>query len=139
MRFEKVHARCQGGYAVVAMITGYGIVAFRDPCGIRPLVYGQRVTDKGEEYMVASESVALDTSGYTLVRDLAPGEAIFIDTQGQVSTRQCAQVSRVAPCLFEFVYLARPDSIIDGVSVHTFPYGNGRQAGGKSDARTPGS
>jgi amidophosphoribosyltransferase len=113
-----VHARCQGGYAVVAMITGYGIVAFRDPCGIRPLVYGQRVTDKGEEYMVASESVALDTSGYTLVRDLAPGEAIFIDTQGQVSTRQCAQVSRVAPCLFEFVYLARPDSIIDGVSVH---------------------
>ncbi|GAB0151355.1 MULTISPECIES: amidophosphoribosyltransferase [Marinobacterium] len=115
---EKVHARCQGGYAVVAMITGYGIVAFRDPCGIRPLVYGQRVTDKGEEYMVASESVALDTSGYTLVRDLAPGEAIFIDTQGQVSTRQCAQVSRVAPCLFEFVYLARPDSIIDGVSVH---------------------
>jgi amidophosphoribosyltransferase len=115
---EKVHARCQGGYAVVAMITGYGIVAFRDPCGIRPLVYGQRVTDNGEEYMVASESVALDTSGYTLVRDLAPGEAIFIDTQGQVSTRQCAQVSRVAPCLFEFVYLARPDSIIDGVSVH---------------------
>lgn len=115
---EKVHARCQGGYAVVAMITGYGIVAFRDPCGIRPLVYGQRVTDKGEEYMVASESVALDTSGYTQVRDLAPGEAIFIDTQGQVSTRQCAQVSRVAPCLFEFVYLARPDSIIDGVSVH---------------------
>ncbi|MET3999409.1 amidophosphoribosyltransferase [Marinobacterium sp. MBR-109] len=115
---EKVHARCQGGYAVVAMITGYGIVAFRDPCGIRPLVYGKRVTSQGEEYMVASESVALDTSGYTLVRDLAPGEAIFIDTQGQVSTRQCAQVSRVAPCLFEFVYLARPDSIIDGVSVH---------------------
>jgi amidophosphoribosyltransferase len=115
---EKVHARCQGGYAVVAMITGYGIVAFRDPCGIRPLVYGKRMTDRGDEYMVASESVALDTSGYTRVRDLAPGEAIFIDTNGQVSTRHCAPVSRMAPCLFEFVYLARPDSIIDGVSVH---------------------
>jgi|SRR5690554_385362 amidophosphoribosyltransferase len=115
---EQVHARCQGGYAVVAMITGYGIVAFRDPCGVRPLVYGKRVSDRGEEYMVASESVALDTSGYTLVRDLAPGEAIFIDTEGKVTTRQCAKVSRMAPCLFEFVYLARPDSIIDGVSVH---------------------
>jgi len=115
---EKVHLRCQGGYAVVAMITGYGIVAFRDPCGIRPLVYGKRESEQGEEYMVASESVALDTSGYTLVRDLAPGEAIFIDTHGRVSTRQCAKESRIAPCLFEFVYLARPDSIIDGVSVH---------------------
>lgn len=115
---EKVHARCQGGYAVVAMITGYGIVAFRDPCGIRPLVYGQRTNSQGDEFMIASESVALDTSGYKLVRDLAPGEAIFINTQGEVSTRQCATVSKVAPCLFEFVYLARPDSIIDGVSVH---------------------
>jgi len=115
---EKVHLRCQGGYAVVAMITGYGIVAFRDPCGIRPLVYGKRESEQGEEYMVASESVALDTSGYTLVRDLAPGEAIFIDTHGRVSTRQCSKESRIAPCLFEFVYLARPDSIIDGVSVH---------------------
>ncbi|GAA0785697.1 amidophosphoribosyltransferase [Marinobacterium sediminicola] len=116
---EKVHRRCQGGYAVVAIITGYGIVAFRDPCGIRPLVYGKRVSDQGEEeYMVASESVALDTSGFELVRDLVPGEAIFIDTQGRVSTRQCAATSKIAPCLFEYVYLARPDSIIDGVSVH---------------------
>ena len=115
---EQVHRRCQGGYAVVAMITGYGIVAFRDPCGVRPVVYGKRTTESGDEYMVASESVALDTSGFELVRDLAPGEAIFIDTDGNVSTRQCAAESKVAPCLFEYVYLARPDSIIDGVSVH---------------------
>ncbi|MBR9828248.1 MAG: amidophosphoribosyltransferase [Oceanospirillales bacterium] len=115
---EQVHRRCQGGYAVVAMITGYGIVAFRDPCGIRPVVYGKRVTDAGDEYMVASESVALDTSGFEMVRDLAPGEAIFIDTEGQITTRQCAPESKIAPCLFEYVYLARPDSIIDGVSVH---------------------
>ncbi|MBP0049040.1 amidophosphoribosyltransferase [Marinobacterium sp. AK62] len=116
---EKVHARCQGGYAVVAIITGYGIAAFRDPCGIRPVVYGKRVTEQGEEeYMVASESVALDTAGFELVRDLEPGEAIFIDTEGKVATRQCAKTSKIAPCLFEYVYLARPDSIIDGVSVH---------------------
>ncbi len=116
---EKVHNRCQGGYAVVAIITGYGIVAFRDPCGIRPVVYGKRVNEQGEEeYMVASESVALDTAGFEMVRDLIPGEAIFIDIEGKVSTRQCANTSKVAPCLFEYVYLARPDSIIDGVSVH---------------------
>ncbi len=116
---EKVHSRCQGGYAVVAIITGYGIVAFRDPCGIRPVVYGKRVNEQGEEeYMVASESVALDTAGFEMVRDLIPGEAIFIDIDGKVSTRQCAKTSKVAPCLFEYVYLARPDSIIDGVSVH---------------------
>ncbi len=116
---EKVHSRCQGGYAVVAIITGYGIVAFRDPCGIRPVVYGKRVNEQGEEeYMVASESVALDTAGFEMVRDLIPGEAIFIDIEGKVSTRQCAATSKVAPCLFEYVYLARPDSIIDGVSVH---------------------
>ncbi len=115
---ERVHERCQGGYAVVAMITGYGVLAFRDPCGIRPLVYGRRETDAGTEYMVASESVALDTSGFVLERDLAPGEAIFIDTHGQVFTQQCAHKPKLAPCLFEYVYLARPDSIIDGISVH---------------------
>jgi len=115
---QRVHQRCEGGYAVVAIITGYGIVAFRDPFGIRPLVYGQRETEEGTEYMVASESVALDTSGYELVRDLAPGEAIFISQAGQISTQQCASKSILAPCLFEYVYLARPDSIIDGISVH---------------------
>ncbi|TCK09432.1 amidophosphoribosyltransferase [Marinobacterium mangrovicola] len=115
---ERVHERCQGGYAVVAIITGYGIVAFRDPCGIRPLVYGKRETEAGSEYMVASESVALDTSGFVLERDLEPGEAIFIDTHGQVFTQNCAKQTKLAPCLFEYVYLARPDSILDGISVH---------------------
>ncbi|WP_151704675.1 amidophosphoribosyltransferase [Nitrincola alkalilacustris] len=115
---EQVHARCQGGYAVVAMITGYGILAFRDPHGIRPLVYGKREVDGRVEYMVASESVALDTSGFTLEADVLPGEAVFIDTDGVLHKRQCAQITKLAPCLFEYVYLARPDSIMDKISVH---------------------
>ncbi len=114
----KVHSRCRGGYAVISMITGCGIVAFRDPNGIRPVVYGKRQTDEGTEYMVASESVALDISGFTLVRDLDPGEAIYISAEGEVHTRQCAEETQLHPCLFEFVYLARPDSIIDGISVY---------------------
>ena len=114
----QVHKRCSGGYAVVGMITGYGIVAFRDPNGIRPVVYGKRETEQGTEYMVASESVALDISGYSLVRDLDPGEAIYITQDGEVHTRQCAEKTNLHPCLFEFVYLARPDSIIDGISVY---------------------
>ncbi|OMH38695.1 amidophosphoribosyltransferase [Motiliproteus sp. MSK22-1] len=114
----QVHKRCSGGYAVVGMITGYGIVAFRDPNGIRPVVYGKRETEQGTEYMVASESVALDISGYSLVRDLDPGEAIYITQDGEVHTRQCAEKTALHPCLFEFVYLARPDSIIDGISVY---------------------
>lgn len=115
---SKVHKRCKGGYAVVAMITGYGILAFRDPCGIRPLVYGARETDAGTEYMIASESVALDCSGFHFIRDVAPGEAIFINTQGEIFTQECAESWKLAPCLFEYVYLARPDSLMDGVSVH---------------------
>ncbi|RVU32342.1 MULTISPECIES: amidophosphoribosyltransferase [Neptunomonas] len=114
-----VHKRVKGGYAVVAVITGYGVLAFRDPNGIRPLVYGTRSTPAGEECMVASESVALDISGFSLVRDIEPGEAIFIDMEGNVFTRQCAENTKLAPCLFEYVYLARPDSIIDDVNVHT--------------------
>ncbi|RDE24476.1 amidophosphoribosyltransferase [Motiliproteus coralliicola] len=113
-----VHSRCRGGYAVVAMITGYGIVAFRDPLGIRPVVYGKRETEQGTEYMVASESVALISCGYKLVRDLEPGEAIYLTQDGEVHTRQCAENTKLSPCLFEFVYLARPDSIIDGISVY---------------------
>ena len=113
-----VHQRCRGGYAVVAMITGYGIVGFRDPQGIRPIVYGQRHTDEGVEYMIASESVALDVLGFTLIRDLAPGEAVYITEDGKLHTRQCAQQARLSPCIFEHVYLARPDSIMDGVSVY---------------------
>ena len=113
-----VHRRCRGAYAAVALIIGFGIVAFRDPFGIRPVVFGKRETPQGPEYMVASESVALDTLGFELIRDLEPGEAICIDMQGTLHTRQCAENPVFSPCLFEFVYLARPDSIIDNVSVY---------------------
>jgi len=112
------HHRIEGAYAVVAMLTGRGILAFRDPCGIRPIVYGRRETDSGTEYMVASESVALQTSGYDLVADLKPGEAIYIDTNGEVHLRQCADNSRLNPCIFEYVYMARPDSVIDDIYVY---------------------
>ena len=113
-----VHKRCQGGYAAIAMIVGYGIVAFRDPFGIRPVCFGYRDSEEGREYMVASESVALDALGFELMRDLEPGEAIVIDTNSIIHTRQCAENPVHAPCIFEYVYLARPDSIIDDVSVY---------------------
>src|SRR5690554_5874099 len=115
---SRVHERCRGGYAVVSMITGYGIVAFRDPYGIRPVVFGQRQTAAGVEYMIASESVALDVLGFSLIRDLAPGEAVYITEDGELFTRQCATQHQLSPCIFEHVYLARPDSIIDGISVY---------------------
>lgn len=114
----RVHQRCRGGYAAVAMIIGYGVVAFRDPFGIRPLSFGRRETPRGIEYMVASESVALDTLEFELVRDVEPGEAIFIDVSGQLHNYQCAEHAVLSPCIFEFVYLARPDSILDDVSVY---------------------
>ena len=114
----RVHERCCGGYAVVAMITGYGVLGFRDPNGIRPIVFGQRHTDAGVEYMIASESVALDVLGFSLIRDLAPGEAVYITEDGKLHTRQCAANPVLTPCIFEHVYLARPDSIIDGISVY---------------------
>ncbi|MEO7151685.1 MAG: amidophosphoribosyltransferase [Burkholderiaceae bacterium] len=110
-----VHQRLKGSYAVVALIAGHGLLAFRDPFGIRPLCFGQSA---GGEVMVASESVALEGTGHPLVRDVAPGEAIFIDQAGQVHARQCAAHSSLNPCMFEYVYLARPDSIMDGVSVY---------------------
>ena len=113
-----VHRRCEGAYAAIAMITGYGILGFRDPCGIRPVVYGKRETPAGTEYIIASESVALDVLGFELIRDIAPGEAVFIGLDGQVHTRQCSDKAMHAPCIFEFVYLARPDSIIDNISVY---------------------
>lgn len=113
-----VHRRCRGAYAAVAMITGYGIVAFRDPFGIRPLVYGKRQKLDGTDYTVASESVALDVLGYELCGDIAPGEAIFITLDGEIHKKQCAEKTMHAPCIFEFVYLARPDSIIDDISVY---------------------
>ena len=114
----RVHERCSGGYASIAMITGVGIVAFRDPYGIRPLIFGHRVVDGRSEYAVASESVAIDALGFTVVRDVAPGEAVFISKAGELTTFQCIEPKCLAPCIFEHVYFARPDSIIDGISVH---------------------
>jgi amidophosphoribosyltransferase len=113
-----VHARAQGGYAVVALVLGYGVVAFRDPHGIRPLVLGERDTALGREYVVASESVALDILGFRLMRDVMPGEAVLLSNDGKLFSRQCAEGCLHAPCIFEFVYLARPDSMMEDVSVY---------------------
>lgn len=114
-----LHARCEGGYAAVAMITNLGVVAFRDPHGIRPLVLGVRErADAAPEYMVASESVALDVLGYSLLGDVAPGEAVYITAGGELLRRICAAETRLMPCIFEHVYFARPDSMMDGVSVY---------------------
>ena len=115
---EEVHRRCKGGYAVIAAIAGVGMVAFRDLNGIRPLVFGSRVEDGKTEYMIASESVALQVTGFTLEHDLAPGETVFIDMTGELYTHQSVLAREKAPCLFEYVYLARPDSVLDGASVY---------------------
>lgn len=113
-----VHKRCRGAYAVIGMVVGRGVFAFRDPLGIRPAVIGQRVTASGTEFAVASESVALQGLGFSLMRDVAPGEAVYIDMDGNLHTQQCSQSPVLAPCIFEYVYLARPDSIIDNISVY---------------------
>ncbi len=110
-----VHRRVKGSYAVVALIAGHGLLAFRDPYGIRPLCMGKGADG---EFIVASESVAIEGTGYQVDRDVAPGEAVFVDLQGQVHARQCAARPTLHPCMFEFVYLARPDSVIDGISVY---------------------
>ncbi len=114
----RVHKRCRGGYAAVVMIIGVGIVGFRDPYGIRPIVYGERKTDKGTEYIITSESVGIDALDFTFVRDIAPGEAVFISADGNLVAKQCAENTRLSPCIFEYVYLARPDSIMDKISVY---------------------
>ncbi len=114
-----VYRRCRGGYAVVVMVIGHGVLGFRDPNGIRPLVLGERRTARGTEYMLASENVALDILSFKLVRDVAPGEAVFIDEQGRLHSQQCVNATvRHTPCIFEYVYFARPDSIIDNISVY---------------------
>ena len=113
-----VHQRCRGAYAAIAMIADYGILGFRDPHGIRPVVFGKRETEQGTDYMIASESVALDVLGFKLIRDLKPGEAVLVEKDGTLHTHQCADQFELTPCIFEFVYLARPDSIIDNVSVY---------------------
>ncbi len=113
-----VYRRCRGAYAVVAMIVGHGIVGFRDPHGIRPLVLGQRETPRGTEWMIASESVALDMLGFRAVRDIGPGEAVYIDELGRLHTQQCVPTVRHTPCIFEYVYFARPDTMIENISVH---------------------
>jgi amidophosphoribosyltransferase len=133
-----VHRRCRGAYAVVALIAGYGLLAFRDPFGIRPLVIGRNRTDEGPEYLVASESVALTAFGFELVRDVQPGEAVFIDEGGTFHSRQCAAKPVLAPCIFEYVYLARPDSVIEGVSVYESRLHMGRQLAAKIKRTMPG-
>jgi amidophosphoribosyltransferase len=111
----EVHRRIKGSYAVIALIAGHGLLAFRDPFGIRPLVLGESADG---ETMVASESVALEGTGHKLKRDVAPGEAVFIDIDGRLHAQQCAGAPTLNPCMFEFVYLARPDSVMDGISVY---------------------
>ncbi len=113
-----LHKRVRGSYAVVSQIAGFGMLAFRDPFGIRPLVIGTLDTERGTEYMVASESVALEGMGFKLLRDVNPGEAVFIDIDGNFYAQQCAENPSLNPCIFEYVYLARPDSLMDGVSVY---------------------
>ncbi|WP_395754927.1 amidophosphoribosyltransferase [Edwardsiella ictaluri] len=126
------HRQIRGAYACVAMIIGHGMVAFRDPNGIRPLVIGKRTLEDGRtEYMVASESVALDTLGFDFIHDVAPGEAIYVNLQGQLFTRQCAQDPKSHPCLFEYVYFARPDSFLDKISVYCARVRMGQKLGEK--------
>jgi amidophosphoribosyltransferase len=115
---EEVHRRCKGGYAVIAMIAGVGMVAFRDLHGIRPLVFGKRTENGVTDYMAASESVALQVAGFDLDHDLAPGEVIFVDNKGELHQHVSLLAHEKAPCLFEYVYLARPDSVLDGASVY---------------------
>jgi amidophosphoribosyltransferase len=115
---EQVHKRCSGAYGVVGLIANYGMFAFRDPYGIRPLCFGKRETETGVEYAVVSESVVLDSLGFELIRDLAPGEAMFVDKSGQIHLQQCAADQELVPCIFEHVYFARPDSLMDNISVY---------------------
>ncbi|WP_028358058.1 amidophosphoribosyltransferase [Brackiella oedipodis] len=113
-----LHKRVKGAYAVVAQIAGYGMIAFRDPFGIRPLCIGKHESKHGTEWMFASESVALEGSGFDFVRDVEPGECVFVDKEGQLTAQQCADNPILTPCIFEYIYFARPDSTIDGINVY---------------------
>ncbi len=115
---DAVHVRCAGAYCAVALISGQGLLAFRDPRGIRPAGLGSRDTDAGVEYAIASESVVMDALGFTLVRDLRPGEAIFIDLEGELHSHDSSHAGELTPCIFEYVYFYRPDSMIDDISVY---------------------
>ncbi|MEM7255823.1 MAG: amidophosphoribosyltransferase [Pseudomonadota bacterium] len=126
-----VHSRCAGSYAVIAMLVGRGVLAFRDPYGIRPAILGKRETPDGTEYIVASESVALTGLGYEPIRDLEPGEAIYISKEGEFHSCQCAEKTQLTPCIFEYVYFARPDSVIDNVSVYSSRLNMGRKLASK--------
>ena len=126
-----VHKRVRGAYATVALVIGHGMIAFRDPNGIRPLVFGKRETATGVEYMVASESVALDACDFEFVRDIAPGEAIFFPENGPLHSKQCAENPTYSPCIFEFVYFARPDSTMDKMSVYASRVEMGKKLGQK--------
>jgi amidophosphoribosyltransferase len=128
---EALHKRCKGGYAVVALIVGHGIVAFRDPNGIRPLVVGERKSGDSTDYMVASESVALDVLQFDRLRDLKPGETIYIENAGRLHCREHRGEVRHTPCIFEYVYFARPDSILDDISVYKARLRMGEQLAGK--------
>ena len=136
---SRVHARCRGGYAVISMITGVGIIGFRDPNGIRPLVFGRRNTADGPEFIVASESAALDVLGFELIRDVAPGECVVVTKDGELFTDQSVPNTRPAPCIFEHVYLARPDSQIDGIAVQQARMRMGQKLAAKIQREWPDS
>ena len=128
----EVHKKVSGAYGVVSLIIGQGLVAFRDPDGIRPLVLGSRKTEEGDmEYIVASESVGLDTIGFEVMRDVEPGEAVYITEDRQLYTKRCAEKTTLTPCIFEYVYLARPDSTLSGISVYEARLEMGRKLGAK--------
>lgn len=128
---RETHRDIRGAYACLAMIIGHGIVAFRDPFGIRPLVLGKRVENGKTDYMFASETVALDIVGFEYVRDVAPGEAVYVTFEGELYSEQCAEHAVLRPCIFEYVYFARPDSIMDGVSVYASRVHMGEKLGQK--------
>ncbi|MEX2469448.1 MAG: amidophosphoribosyltransferase [Pseudohongiellaceae bacterium] len=132
-----IHRRCRGGFAAVVMITGYGIVGFRDRNGIRPLIYGSRETASGKEYMIASESVGLDAQGFAIERDVAPGEAVYIDVEGKLHTQVCTEPGEHTPCIFEHVYFARPDSLMDSISVYKSRMRMGQRLAAKIERLRP--